>query len=188
MKKNKTYRYKANKNNKSKRKNNKSKRKQGGSPKTEKNIIRTGKYEGYSGEVLQENKTIPHGVGRMTYQLPDNTYADYKGKWENGEKNDDAARFIVNVRNRDITSPQYYLEGPWKDNQKQGFHKLYPIKTVRDETNAYNLDKINTKKPVGTLYFEDDKRAEKKIEDTITQTLDDKNIPDDIINNINSYR
>jgi hypothetical protein len=122
------------------------------------------------------------------YTLPDSIYADYKGKWENGKKNDDTGRLIVNVGRRDITSPQYYLEGPWKDNQKQGFHKLYPIKTVMDETNAYNLDKINTKKPVGTLYYEDDKRAEKKIEDTIKQTLDDKNIPDDIINNINSYR
>jgi len=188
MKKNKTYRYKHIKNNKSKRKNNKSKRKQGGSPETVKNIIRTGKYEGYSGEVLKENKTIPHGVGKMMYTLPDSIYADYLGKWENGTKTDDAGRLIVNVRRRDINSPQYYLEGPWKDNKKQGFHKLYPIKTVRDETNAYKYNTNNTKKPVGTLYYEDDKRAEKKIEDTIKKTLDDKNIPDDVINTINSYR
>jgi hypothetical protein len=198
MKKNKTYRYKANKNknnkskrknNKSKRKNNKSKRKQGGSPETEKNIlITTGKYKGYLGEVLKENKTIPHGVGRMTYQLPDTTYADYLGKWENGEKNDDAGRFIVNVRKRDISSPQYYLEGNWKDNKKEGFHKLYPIKTVRDETNAYKYNTKNTKEPLKRLYFEDDKPADKKIEDTIKETLDNKKVPDELINNINSYR
>ena len=189
MKKNKTYRYKHIKNNKSKRKNNKSKRKKGGSPKTEKNVIVcSGKYEGYLGEVLQENQKIPQGVGRMTYRLPDDTYADYLGNWENGEKHDDAGRLIVNVRHHKMNLPKYYLEGKWENNKREGFHELYPIKDGYKEYNPYNLDKENTKKSVKTLYYEDDKPADKKIEDTIKKTLDDKNIPDEIINSINSYR
>ena len=192
MKKNKTYKYKPSKNNKSKRKNNKSKRKQGGSPKTEKNIlVPTGPYTGYLGEVLQEKQTIPQGVGRMTYYLPNNgngIYADYLGKWEDGKKHDNAGRYIVNVRNNDMYLPKYYLQGKWKDNKKEGFHDVYPIGNKYNEYNPYNLDKINNKKPAKTLYFEDDKPADKKIEDTIKETLDNKNIPDEIIRNINSYR
>ena len=196
MKKSKTYKYKPSKNNKSKRKNNKSKRKnnkskrkQGGSPKTEKNIlIPSGKYQGYLGEVLQEDKRTPHGVGRMTYTLPNGTYADYLGNWENGVKHDKAGRLIVNVRNNDIHLPKYYLEGNWKNNKKEGFHELYPITNKYNEYNPYNLDKINPKKSVKTLYFNDDKHADKEIEYTIKETLDNKNIPDEIIRSINSYR
>ena len=189
MKKNKTYRYKFIKKNKSIRKNNKSKRKQGGSPETEKNItVRSGKYQGYSGEVLQEDKTTPQGFGQMTYRLPDNTYADYSGNWENGKKYDDAGRLIVNVRQHDMNLPKYYLEGKWENNKKEGFHQLYPITNKYNEYNPYKRDKINTKKSVKTLYFEDDKPADKKIEATIKETLDNKNIPDEIIGNINSYR
>ena len=202
MIKNKTYRYKNIKNNKSKskRKNNKSKRKnnnklkrkQGGGPKTVKNIIiPSGKYKGYSGEVLaekQENQIIPHGVGRMNYKLEDDINADYLGKWENGKKTDDAGRLIVNVRNYDKYYPRFYLKGKWTDNKKEGFHEFYPITDNYFEYDPYKLDKVNTKKPVKTLYFEDDKPADKKIEDTIKETLDKKNIPDELINNINSYR
>ena len=192
MKKNKTYRYKPSKKKTYKykpNKNNKSKRKQGGSPKTEKNIlIPSGKYQGYLGEVLQEDKRTPHGVGRMTYRLDDGTYADYLGNWENGVKHDNAGRLIVNVRNNDIRLPKYYVEGNWKNNKKEGFHELYPIKTVRDETNAYKYNTNNTKKPVKTLYFEDDKPADKKIEATIKETLDKKKVPDEIMRSIDSYR
>ena len=191
MKKNKTYKYKPSKKKTYKykpNKNNKSKRKQGGSPKTEKNIlIPSGKYQGYLGEVLQEDKRTPHGVGRMTYRLDDGTYADYLGNWENGVKHDNAGRLIVNVRNNDIHLPKYYVEGNWKNNKKEGFHKLYPIKTVRDETNAYKYNTNNTKKPVKTLYFEDDKPADNKIKATIKETLDNKNIPDEIMRSIDSY-
>jgi len=200
MKKNKTYKYKPSKNNKSIRKTKKPKktkkmkRKQGGSPKTVKKIIiPSGKYEGYSGEVLaekQENQIIPHGVGRMKYKLKDDDIsADYLGKWENGKKTDTAGRLIVNVRNYDKYYPRYYLEGKWKDNKREGFHQLYPVKDGYNEYDPYRLDDVNTKKPVKTLYFEDDKHADKKIDDTIKETLDNKNIPDDVINTImTTYR
>jgi hypothetical protein len=199
MKKNKTYRYKHNKNNKSKRKNSKSKRKnskskrkQGGGPKTVKNIIiPSGKYEGYSGEVLaekQENQIIPHGVGLMKYKIEDGINADYLGKWVNGVKTDDNGRLIINARNYDNNYQRYYLQGKWKDNKKEGFHEKYPIKDGYNEYNPYRLNKVNTKKPVKTLYFEDDQLADNKIDDTIKQTLDDKNIPDDVINSIKTYR
>lgn len=181
--KKKTYKYKPSKNNKSKRrKNNKSKRKQGGT------LVTTGKYQGYSGEVLQEDKRTPHGVGRMTYTLPDSTFADYLGNWENGVKHDDAGRLIVNVRQHDMNFPKYYLEGNWKNNKKEGFHELYPITNKYKEYDPYKRDKINPKKPLKTLYFKDDKPADKEIEDTIKETLDKKNVPDEIMRSIKSYR
>lgn len=144
---------------------------------------------GYSGEVLQEDQTTPHGVGRMTYRLPDRTYADYSGNWENGKKQDPVGRLIVNVRQHDMNLPKYYLEGNWENNKKEGFHELYPlIDKYKEYYDPYKRDKINPKKPLKTLYFKDDKPADKEIEDTIKKTLDDKKIPDEIMDTINSYR
>ena len=184
MNKSKTYKYKPSKNNKSKRKNNKSKRKQGGSPET----VASGKYQGYSGQVLEGDKTTPHGFGQMTYTLPDGTFADYSGNWEYGKKHGDAGRLIVNVRKNDMNFPKYYLEGKWEDNKKEGFHELYPITDRYNEYNPYKRDKINPKKSARTLYFKNGEPADKEIEDTIKETLDNKNIPDEIMRSINSYR
>lgn len=124
----------------------------------------------------------------MTYRLPDRTYADYSGNWENGVKQDPVGRLIVNVRQRDMDLPKYYLEGNWENNKKEGFHKLYPLTDERKEYNPYKRDKINTKIPVKTLYFKNDQPADKEIEDTIKETLDKKNVPDEIMRSINSYR
>ena len=121
----------------------------------------------------------------MTYLLKDGTYADYSGKWENGKKNDDAGRYIVNVRTSDMSLPKYYLEGKWIDDNKEGVHKLYRVI-------AYNPYQRKTedsiKNLVKFLYFEKNKPADKKIEDAIKDTLDKKKVPDDIIRIIKSYR
>jgi len=141
---------------------------------------------------MKQNINIPHGRGQMEYRLKDGTYAEYLGNWEYGEKNDEAGRYIVNVLHHDweYQSPMYFLEGKWKDNEKEGFHDLYVIKDYSFSADAYRpLDRRTKKtKPQRQIYFEHNKPADKKIEDTIQKTLDDKNVPDELIRKIKSYK